>query len=136
MRPLRLVWVATLLLALVYMHGVSAESVMAHAAPGSVIPMDCPGQDESYGSHESSAETGSADADRHDAPDDHDPSHPAQECASGQPQQGPGLAAPLPLTTASGRASIAQPLPGAVLAGAEWAEPASRASTESTILRI
>jgi hypothetical protein len=116
------------------MHGVNAESVMAHAAPspGMTVPMDdCTGLDES---DESAAETGSADADHHD--DDHGSSHPAQECAAGQPQHGPGPAAPIPATTQWGRTSHAAPLPGTVSTGAESIDPAARASTETTVLRI
>jgi hypothetical protein len=66
----------------VYIHGVNAESVMAHAAPGS------------------------------------------------------GPAAPIPATTQWGRTSHAAPLPGTVSTGAESIDPAARASTETTVLRI
>jgi hypothetical protein len=117
------------------MHGVNAESVMAHAAPGPAVPMDCTGQDESHVSDDCAAETGSADADA-DHHDDHDSSHPEQDCAAGQPQNGPGLAAPSPAIIQRGRESLATPLPGAAWAGAESAEPASRVSMESTVLRI
>lgn len=132
-RPLRLVWLCALLLGLVYMHGVNAESVMAHAAtPGLSVPMDdCTSQDDS---DESPAQTGSADADHHD--DDHGSSHPAQECAAGQPQHGPGPAAPIPATTQWERTSLAALLPGTVSTGTESVEPAARASTETTVLRI
>jgi hypothetical protein len=117
------------------MHGVNAESVMAHfAAPGpglSVQMDDCTGLDES---DESATETNSAGADHHD---DHRSSHPAQECAAGQPQQsGPGPAAPVPATTPWERTSLSAPPPGTVSTGAESVEPAARASTETTVLRL
>ncbi|MGP3968189.1 DUF6153 family protein [Streptomyces sp. 6N223] len=136
-RPLRLAWLSALLLGLVYMHGVNAESVMAHAAPGPAVPMDRTGQDESHVSDDCASETGSADADHDDDHhDDHDSPHPEQDCAAGQPQNGPGLAAPSPVIMQWGRESLVTPLPGAAWAGAESAEPASRVSTESTVLRI
>jgi hypothetical protein len=121
------------------MHGVNAESVMAHAAapgPGLSVPMDdCTDQSES---DESAARTGSADAEaEHHHDDDHGSSHPAQECAAGQPQQsGLGPAAPIPATTQCERVSLAAPLPGTVSAGAESVEPAARASMATTVLRI
>lgn len=99
--PLRVLWLAALLFTFLYTHAAGAESASAHVTRGAV--------DVSY----------LAPADHHDAaeaPDEHDDgnglSHPAEACASGQPQQGLELPSPqsaplATLTPAFGRQAAA-----------------------------
>ncbi|NUK13651.1 hypothetical protein HRW18_38095 [Streptomyces lunaelactis] len=81
--PLRMLWVAMMLFAFVYAHGVSAEGVIGHLDASATV-------------HTAAAIDGHA---VEDVPVDHHggghgPSHPAQECVTGQPQQTPALDAP------------------------------------------
>jgi hypothetical protein len=92
-------WLAALLLSIAFTHGVSAESAEGHMTAGVTAPVHA-----STGIHEGHA-SGAAHSDdvayaaleaaavddRHDGDGS---SHPAQECVSGQPQQGLNLAAP------------------------------------------
>ncbi|MFD7446707.1 hypothetical protein [Streptomyces sp. NPDC059909] len=81
--PLRMLWVAMLLFAFVYAHGVSAEAVTAHLAAGATV------------STAASADGRAVE----DMPVDHHggghgPSPQAEECMPGQPQESPALDAP------------------------------------------
>ncbi|MFF8265322.1 hypothetical protein [Streptomyces virginiae] len=81
--PLRLLWLAALLIAFLYTHAAGADSATAHVTGGAVtVP------------HLTAADTG--DLHHHDVqrPDRHDGavggshSHPAEACASGHPRPG------------------------------------------------
>ncbi|EXU69192.1 hypothetical protein Z951_04975 [Streptomyces sp. PRh5] len=110
-RPLRVLWVAALLLGLVYAHGVSAEGVAGHLAFGAV----------NQGATVSQGDTGTASVaaekvsgggveprgDHHNG--DHDPSHPVHECLVSQPQYGSGWAAPCPAVFSRASAPLAVP---------------------------
>ncbi|MBT2510513.1 hypothetical protein J7I98_32640 [Streptomyces sp. ISL-98] len=81
--PLRVLWVALALFAFVYAHGVSTEGVTGHLGVGTPT-------------HAAAAVHGHT---VQDEPVDHHggghgPSHPAEECVPGQPQQTPALDAP------------------------------------------
>lgn len=95
--PLRLLWLATLLFALLYTHAAGADSASAHVTGGAISV-----------AYAESAE--GADPGHHGerAPDggegDSGHSHPAEACASGHPQQGLDLPGPPP-------APSARPLP-------------------------
>lgn len=100
--PLRVLWLAALLFTFLYTHAAGAESASAHVTGGAV--------DVSY----------LAPADHHDdaeAPDEHDDgnglSHPAEACASGQPQQGLELPSPqsAPLATLTPAFGAVKPQP-------------------------
>ncbi|MFD5318527.1 hypothetical protein [Streptomyces sp. NPDC127098] len=80
---------SALLLALVYMHGVSAEGVLAHLAPGSSTPVVCDGQTEQAAAEDTTERPREG----------HGSYQSADSCAAGQPQSGPGLAQPGPAVT-------------------------------------
>ncbi|NBE50127.1 hypothetical protein [Streptomyces boluensis] len=83
--PVRVFWLATLILGLLYTHGVSAESAAHHAAPGlSTTAMASTAPDD-HTLAPAGHEDGSAE-------------HAAEDCLSGQPQQGVDL--PEPCSTA------------------------------------
>lgn len=81
--PLRVLWVAMMLFAFVYAHGVSIEGVTGHLDAGATAPA-------AAAIHDHVVED--APVDHHGG--EHPPSHPAQECVPGQPQQTPALDAP------------------------------------------
>ncbi|HCA84472.1 MAG TPA: hypothetical protein DEQ61_02570 [Streptomyces sp.] len=95
--PLPLLWLAVLLLSIVFTHGMTAESAEGHVTAGVAAPVSA-----SAGIHEGHT-GGAGDAvayaslevetseDRHDGEGS---AHAGQECVSGQPQQGLDLAAP------------------------------------------
>ncbi|MFD9207405.1 hypothetical protein ACFVZM_14160 [Streptomyces sioyaensis] len=93
--PLRLLWLAALLLALVYTHGVSTEGAAGHTSP--VLVTSAAAQAVSDGDergHSAHAEhpTEAVALDEHD--DGHDAAHPATACVSSQPEHGADLPAP------------------------------------------
>lgn len=121
---LHLFGLATLLFGLVYAHGVSTEAIAGHINATATTP--------SQGVVGSQVATGASDVERaleieplDSHSDDHAPSHPAQECAPGQPQQGVTFGAPCPSPlseelprseadirrTAPGRAGVTVPSP-------------------------
>ncbi|MEV3987339.1 hypothetical protein AB0J57_00355 [Streptomyces sp. NPDC049837] len=86
--PLRMLWVALTLFAFVYAHGVSAEGTTAHLDPTAVTTTTTVTPAESLHDHTAQDPP----AGHHEG--DHGPSHAAQECVPGQPQQPPALDAP------------------------------------------
>ncbi|MDJ0465878.1 hypothetical protein [Streptomyces sp. H27-C3] len=89
--PLRLLWLAALLLAFLYTHAAGADSATAHVTGGAVeVP------------HLAPADTGEVPHHDGQRPERHDNagdgggghSHPAEACASGHPQQGSDLPGP------------------------------------------
>lgn len=95
--PLPLLWLAVLLLGIMFTHGMNAESAEGHVTVGVAAPLSASagtheghtvgaGKDDAYASPE--VETSE---DRHDGEGS---AHPGQECVSGQPQQALDLAAP------------------------------------------
>ncbi|ORT55618.1 hypothetical protein [Streptomyces sp. CB03238] len=122
-RPLRMLWVALSLFAFVYAHGVNAEGTAAH--------LDL---------------TATAAAPLHDHPDEeppadhhqghHGPSHAAQECVPGQPQQTPALDAP-GACAVSGEGAPAAPRPALVSFGdVASAKHLPSRSMRATVLQI
>lgn len=91
--PLRVLWLAALLFGFLYSHGVSAESAAGHQTAGAVASSAHPAHSHAAG------EQARVTAGHND--DGQEPTHPAEECVSGQPQQGPAWSAPL-LTPAVG----------------------------------
>ncbi|TDC71880.1 hypothetical protein [Streptomyces hainanensis] len=116
---------SALLLGLVYMHGVSAEGVLAHVAPGASAPVSCAGQ----------AEIAAEDVAIHQH-DEHGASHPGEECLPGQPQPGPEAPDPGPTPTAGGAAAPLDADPTSLPRGAGSAAPPLGDPTRSTVLRI
>jgi hypothetical protein len=82
--PLRVLWVALTLFAFVYAHGVSTEGVTGHLDASTTAPTTA-------AIHDHAVEDAPVD---HHGGGGHGPSHPAQECVPGQPQQTPALDAP------------------------------------------
>lgn len=98
--PLRLLWLAALLLAIAFTHGVSAESAQSHVTAGVTTPVHASaagiheGGTSGAGQSDDVAYTSLKVTAPNDCHDGDNPSHAAEECLSGKPQQGPDLAAP------------------------------------------
>ncbi|UQA91067.1 hypothetical protein [Streptomyces halobius] len=97
--PLRLLWLAALLLGVLFTHGVSVESAEGHTTAGITAPVyaaavNHEGQTGEAGHGDDVAYTSPALVAADDRHDGEGSSHPAEECLSGQPHQGPDLAAP------------------------------------------
>ncbi|MBO8191855.1 hypothetical protein ITI46_09225 [Streptomyces oryzae] len=99
--PLRLLWLAVLLLGLLYTHGVSAESAAGHIDPVSVSPAAqmSSGEAEVHGASAEGVPGTSAEhaveaagCDEHDG--GHETAHPAQDCVSVQPEPAGELPSP------------------------------------------
>ncbi len=78
-----MLWLAVLLLALLYTHGVSGESAAHHSAPGVTM----------------SATSATPESHEHAPPHHHDDDgtgHASDHCVSGQPPQGADLPSPCP----------------------------------------
>ncbi|MGW7368600.1 hypothetical protein ACWGI8_35545 [Streptomyces sp. NPDC054841] len=91
--PLRMLWVAVMLFAFVYAHGVSAEGVTGHLDASATVRAATAMDSHAMDSHLMDSHAAE------DVPVDHHggghgPSHPAQECVPGQPEQTPALDAP------------------------------------------
>lgn len=110
-RPLRVLWVAALLLGLVYAHGVSAEGVAGHLAFGAVdqgAPVSqADARTASVAAEEMSDGGVESRDDHHNG--NHDSSHPVHECLVGQPQYGSGWVAPCPAVLSRASAPLAAP---------------------------
>lgn len=127
-------WVlAALLLALMYTHGVSAESAAGHAHPGAptnTASLNVQDSGSAEHSHEApDPHSGQGHTDHQDAPE---PDHAAHQCVSGQPQQGAALPAPC-------QAQAIHRPPYAYASGAARPVAALRASApvpDATVLRI
>ncbi|MGV9879647.1 hypothetical protein [Streptomyces sp. NPDC003006] len=92
-RTSRLWWLGALLLAVLYAHGIGVEGASAHTTPAIVtssIAVDR--ASESAAGHADTSEPASDGSRGHGH--DEGSSHAAGECLSGQPQDGPSLAAP------------------------------------------
>ncbi|MGW7134148.1 hypothetical protein ACWGIA_38235 [Streptomyces bobili] len=113
--PLRLLWLAALLLAFLYTHAAGADSASAHVTGGTVtVP------------HLASADTKGAqhdEAQQHDRRDDDGAdghSHPAEACTAGQPQQSCDLPGPHLTAIAGWTAACAATAPQ------PWTQPPPR----------
>ncbi|MCX5302710.1 hypothetical protein OG304_04490 [Streptomyces sp. NBC_00160] len=80
-----MLWLAALLFAFLYTHAAGADSASAHVAGGAVAVPRLASTDADDGHHHDSRTPDGRG-------DDH--GHPAEECASGHPQQGCELPAP------------------------------------------
>ncbi|MEU0680139.1 MULTISPECIES: hypothetical protein [Streptomyces] len=92
---LRLFGLATLLFGLVYAHSVSTEGIAGHINASAAATSQDVANGQSTTTVVDAAQGAKVAApDSHH--DDHAPTHPAQECTPGQPQQGVTLGAPCP----------------------------------------
>jgi hypothetical protein len=132
---LHLFGLATLLFGLVYAHSVSTEGIAGH--------INATATTTSQGVVDSQATALALDAERaleteplDSHPDDHAPSHPAQECTPGQPQQGVTFGAPCPSPLSEelshSKADIRRTAPGRV--GVTVSSPME--SRTSTVLQV
>ncbi|RST12995.1 hypothetical protein E2C00_16635 [Streptomyces sp. WAC05374] len=127
--PLRMLWVALTLFAFVYAHGVSAEGTTAHLDPTTVT---------------ATTTTQAAHLHRHTAQNPpgehhqghHGPSHMAQECVPGQPQQPPALGAPNACASSGDGAPTALRTAGGPFSGVASAASPPSPPTRATVLRI
>lgn len=88
---LRVLAMAVLLFGVLVTHGVHVESVRGHLSTSATAPAAAPFD----GMHHAAVEPAprlAAEADDHHG--GHESSHPGEQCASGQPQQGPVLVTP------------------------------------------
>ncbi|MDQ8706536.1 hypothetical protein RCO28_29285 [Streptomyces sp. LHD-70] len=118
--PLRLFWFGVIILSLLYTHGVSSETSAHHVAPSASAAATTPAVQNEHGV----------------APAEHDgesDDHAAEECLSGQPQQGVDLPAPCS-TPLDG----VHPTPVSSLANSRSADvtDSSPAGRDPAILRI
>ncbi|CAM5583005.1 hypothetical protein GCM10010298_73180 [Streptomyces microflavus] len=134
LRLLWLLWLVMVLFSLLYTHGLSGESAAGHVISGPPASAAVPAHGASTG--HGKAEPAARSAGQGAAPDghgNHETAHGAEECASGQPQNGADL--PAPSTT---------PLDAVQMRNAHaWAaarpatnEPASPPSAAPAVLRI
>ncbi|WP_137990791.1 hypothetical protein [Streptomyces vilmorinianum] len=86
--PLRLLWLAALLFAFLYTHAAGSDSASAHVTGAAAVPQPVSTSTDDGHHHGGSTPDGRGDG--------HGDSHPAEECASGQPQQGCELPVPHP----------------------------------------
>lgn len=116
----RVLWVAATLLGVLYTHGASGEIVAEHVSPGSSTPRTA------------TAVVAQADTPAHD--DGATAEHSAQDCASGQPQQGAELPAPdlSPLDVAARQ----DPLHAAVNSRSAHADATASAGRDPSVLRL
>ncbi len=120
-----MLWVALTLFAFVYAHGVSAEGTSAHldmtaTAPAAASLHDRAVQDPPADHHEG----------------EHGPSHAAQECVPGQPQQSPTLDAPGACALSREGAPEARRLARVALSDGAPARRSPSASIRATVLQI
>lgn len=128
--PLRLLWLATALLSLLYAHGLSGESAAGHVT--SVLPTSTAALTHGASTGHGEAEPAAGSAGQGAAPDghgSHETAHGVEECASGQPQSGADLptpsATPLDAVQAwNAHAWAAAWLATNELASPPWAAPA------------
>ncbi|MGO4754658.1 hypothetical protein AB4212_39670 [Streptomyces sp. 2MCAF27] len=137
--PRRLLWVAAILLGLVYAHGVSADAIAGHLAPRAATSVTAV---EHSGASGSGVTGGTVYVLSEDAVPDHHhdgheaASHPAHGCVLGQPQQTPDLNAPTPAPLDRQKTCRQQSLGEPGLTVTTSAEPSPRGSTGSAALRI
>lgn len=127
--PLRMLWVALALFAFVYAHGVSAEGTTAHLDPTTVT---------------TTTATPTAHLHRHSVQNPpgehhqghHGPSHMAQECVPGQPQQPPTPGAPHACALSGDGAPTALRPAALAFGDVASAAPPPSPPTRATVLRI
>ncbi|MBB1252814.1 DUF6153 family protein [Streptomyces alkaliterrae] len=133
-RPGQLLWLAALLLGLLYMHGVSAEGAAGHASPLAASATAAQGNP-GAGGRTTSAEhavEGSA-PDGHDG--GHEDAHPSQACVSVPPEHGGDV--PAPCLAPLDAVAAPQAHPALQRPGPAHAVPASPPlSGTSAVLRI
>ncbi|MET8681945.1 DUF6153 family protein [Streptomyces sp. NPDC004647] len=134
--PLHVLWLATLLLGLLYTHGMSAEGAAGHisaAAPAAVQTVSDDGHED--GGHRETADPsveGPAPGGHNGG---HDSSaHPPQDCLSGQPEHGMELPAPCPAPLDAVQTLHAHP--AAVTSPIDIASAPPPLRGSSTVLRI
>lgn len=126
--PLRVLWLAALLFGFLYSHGVSSESAAGHLSTSAVAFSAHPAHDQTA-QRQLQVSHGHND-------DDQGSSHPAEECASGQPQQGPGLSAPS-VTPLVGQLPRSSAIAGTcALTVAQSTLPSCRSSASSAVLQV
>ncbi|MFK0292840.1 hypothetical protein ACIQU6_20515 [Streptomyces sp. NPDC090442] len=137
----RLLWLAALLVGLLYSHGISAESAEGHVSP--LLAVSTAQAPVSPVSHEASVQYGLDDATagggscRGDGHDGHEAGHAAHDCLAGNPEHGVDL--PLPSACSAGAAPTvhASLIPtGAAAATSGVAPNSSPPMGGSTVLRI
>lgn len=131
--PLRLLWLAALLLGLLYTHGLSGESVAAHAAANSVAHDAAPVNADASGLTAEAPDAHSDD--RHQPGSGHhgESDHAEQDCLTVKPQHNADLSAPC----ATPRPVIPPaPTPTGAIAGPIDTGPAQTPVRELSILRI
>lgn len=124
--PLRMLWVAVMLFAFVYAHGVSPEAVSRHLAVSATVP------DLAVG-HGQAAESGPVD---HHGGGDHSPPHAAGECVPGQPQEIPALDAPSVCAMAAACAPLLQRTAPVGFGDVAAAKQLPSTSIRATVLQI
>lgn len=87
----RVLALAVLLFGVLFAHGVHVEGIKGHLSASAAVAAADPAQDGRHVTQERSALPVMTSDGRHDG---HGSSHPAQHCASGQPQQGTTLMSP------------------------------------------
>ncbi|RSS66314.1 hypothetical protein EF907_16300 [Streptomyces sp. WAC06273] len=83
---LRVLSLAVLLFGVLVTHGGHAESVRGHLSASAAAPAALSGDDVRHAAVEPAPPPSATEADDRNAP--HEPSHPGEQCVSGQPQQG------------------------------------------------
>ncbi|MFD5746991.1 hypothetical protein [Streptomyces sp. NPDC127033] len=132
--PLRMLWLAALLIGFVYTHGPDAGSVAGHVAPhGNALAAASDATVDVHGGDGTPTVSVSASRDGH-GPDG--PSHPATECVPGQPQSAQAQAAPCATPRVWGPAAV---IPAGGKYGARHSVSAAPSSAEArgpVVLRV
>ncbi|MGW6707989.1 hypothetical protein ACWGDE_24285 [Streptomyces sp. NPDC054956] len=133
--PLRLLWLAALLFGFLYTHAAGAESAATHVTGGAVAVSYVAAATDAPADHH-------ADADHRDGatPDGRGGgrghSHPAEECASGQPQQGCDLPGPALLPIAELTPAVAALTPQPWMQTLPAGLPPLRSSLGSVVQQV
>jgi hypothetical protein len=133
--PLRLLWLAALLLGFVSLHAVSAEAVSGHLTgcePRAVASAAYGEAAEGRSPASAGAEGSGAEGRHHDD----EAAHSAHECVLAQPEQGPELAAPCPALPDEGASGAARHTPSSHPAGTTAAGSVSPDLRRTAVLRI
>lgn len=133
--PLHLLWLALLLVGLVYTHGVSTESASHHLANGGSVSVAASGH---VPAHPADSPLGMGHF-LHGSDEEHDSegsSHPGEECMPGQPQQGAALQVPCS-SVLNDSAAGGQPTGPSVVANSQVRSlPSPGAARTTGVLRI
>ncbi|SPF02493.1 hypothetical protein [Streptomyces sp. MA5143a] len=138
----RLLGLAVVLFAVVLLHGAIAESAGAHLVTSSVATTTPPSAHPPAATDATTAAPGAhlvvraavAPGAAHDERGDHGAGHPAEHCASAQPNQGPALAQPRGAASV-GEATAAEHAPSARRIGAARPSDPSCVTVRSLVVR-